>query len=285
MSQGLVIRATKNNVPTLFLIATPIGNLKDITLRAIETLKSVDIIYAEDTRVTKKLLDYYNISKPLISYHKFNEHERISEIKEHLENGLNVGFCSDAGMPVISDPGYLLVSNLKAEFNVVIIPGVTSTITALAGSGIAADKFSFLGFIDKKKTAKIKMLESYKNLEQTLIFFEVANRLFDTINTMYEIYGNRRCVIARELTKLYETYYEFNLGDDISNVTLKGEFVIIVEGYQEKTISDMEIIKNLQHLLTKNKTLKEAILITSESLNINKNKVYDLALKHKLNKE
>lgn len=285
MSTRLIKRRVNKDKSTLYLIATPIGNLSDITYRAVEVLNSVDIIYAEDTRVTAKLLNHYGIKKPLNSYHIFNEKDKITEIRNHLENGLNVGFCSDAGMPVINDPGYLLVSELKDLFNVVIIPGVTSPITALAGSSLPANSFSFLGFVEKKEQAKIKQLQKYVKIDHTLIFFEASNRLVNTLNIMHKVFGKRRCVVARELTKLYETYYEFTLGDDITDITLKGEFVILVEGYIKEEAIEKEIVIMLEKLLKENKTLKEAINIASSNLDIGKNQVYDLALKYKLNKE
>ncbi len=278
----IIRKSFKENKPTLYLVATPIGNLKDITLRALEVLKQVDFLYAEDTRVTKKLLDHFEIKKALQSYHMHNEEERVKEITEHLENGFNVAFCSDAGMPSISDPGYLLVNSLKANYNVVVIPGASASLTALVGSGLIAQPFSFIGFLPPKQTARKNILESLKNLNHTLIFFESAIKLEKTLNDLYKHLGKRKCVVARELTKMYETYYEFNLGEDISLIEKKGEIVIVVEGAPVIEVTDELIVKTLKNYLNKELSTKEAVYETSLLLNVNKNRVYKLALENKL---
>lgn len=279
----MIIRQSfTNQRPTLYLIATPIGNLNDITLRALEVIKEVDYLYAEDTRVTAKLLQHYNINKELISYHKFNEEEKLLDIKEKLEQGYNIGFCSDAGMPSISDPGYALASSFKADYNVVVIPGASASLTALVGSGLVIEPFTFIGFLEKKKGQKEKQILQYKDYEHALVFYETATRLNDSLDSLYKVLGNRKTVVARELTKIYETYYEFNLGDDVSEITLKGEFVIIVEGSSKIDATDEDILNLLKEYINNNYTKKEAIKQVSEKLNVNKNRVYQLTIDNKL---
>ncbi len=265
--------------PTLYLISTPIGNLKDLTIRALETLKKVDIIYAEDTRVTTKLLELYEIKKPLYSYHSFNEEQAIKEIFKHLENGLSIGYCTDAGTPGISDPGYYLVAEIKDYFPIVSIPGASSILAALVSSSLVPQPFTFVGFVGRKQTQRKKMLSVYKDYPHTLIFFESANRLSGLLDSLFEVYGKRKCVVARELTKLFETFYEFYLGDDYSKIELKGEFVVLVEGYQKDQISRDDILKLVDELLTQGMSKKDAIKKVSEKLEVAKNLVYQEVIK------
>lgn len=218
----------------LFLVPTPIGNLEDITLRAINVLKEVDLILAEDTRKSGILLKHLEISKPLKSYHKFNEHKALKEIIETLENGKNIALISDAGTPSISDPGFLITREcLKNNIEIETLPGPTALIPALCNSGLPSEKFVFEGFLPQKKGRQTR-LEQLGNEERTMIFYESPFRLLKTLYQFTEYFGEERKVsVSRELSKLHEEtvrgtlieviqYYEQN--------TLKGEIVIVVEG-------------------------------------------------------
>ncbi len=266
---------TKNK---LYLIATPIGNLGDITFRAIETLKSVDVIYAEDTRVTQKLLNHYSINKPLRSYHDHNEEEMALEIKNALIEGLNIGLVSDAGTPLISDPGYKVVDLIKDEYEIISIPGASATLTALTVSALPPQPHTFIGFLDTKESKRLETLNTFKYVPSTLIFYERGTRLEGIVKEMYEVFGKRRAVIARELTKLYETIYDFNLGEEL-DIELKGEFVLLVEGYKRKEITDERIKEEVLFLIKQGLTRKDAIISASKRLGVNKNKVYEVVIK------
>lgn len=266
------------NKPTLYLISTPIGNLKDITFRALETLKKVDLIYAEDTRVTFKLLNQYKINKRIESYHSFNEEEKTVEILNNLEKGLSVAFCTDAGTPGISDPGYFLVRKIKNDFPVVSIPGASAVLTAIIASGLTPQPFTFVGFTDKKKGKRKKELEQYKTYPHTLVFYERGSRILEFLNDLFMVFGKRKCVLAKELTKLYETYYEFDLGTEIKDLNFKGEFVVMISGYIEEEITEELIIKTAKEFLIKGFTKKDAVQLTSDKLNVSKNSVYKLII-------
>ncbi len=263
-----------------YLISTPIGNLGDITLRALETLKNVDVLYAEDTRVTLKLLNHYEIKRKLFAYYEYNEEEVLKDIKKHLENGLSVGYVSDAGTPGINDPGYGIVKNIKDEFKVISIPGPSAFLTALTSSGLPVQPFLFIGFLERKKEAREKAIKSFKEVPATLIFYERKDRIMPLIKDLHKIYGNRKIAIARELTKKFETIYSFNLADEIE-IELKGEFVLLVEGSKKEIISDEKIIEALNDFIKEGYSKKEAVLKVSELFNIAKNKIYKLSLKEK----
>lgn len=217
---------------TLFLVATPIGNLDDITLRAINTLKLVDYIVAEDTRHTLKLLNHLNISKPLISCYKENELIKTDIIISKLKSGNNIALVSDAGTPVVSDPGEKIVQAvIENNINVIPIPGPCALITALIASGISAKEFCFIGFLPVNKTEKINKLSSLYDLDQTLIFYESPHRIINTLTLMKDVLGNRQITLARELTKIHESFTRGYIDDILENIKEpKGEFVIIVEG-------------------------------------------------------
>ena len=192
---------------TLYVVGTPIGNLKDITLRAIETLSQVDVILAEDTRQTLKLLNHLNISKPQISYHRHNEADKIEMVVSLLDEGKNIALVSDAGMPIISDPGqglvkYLVSNNYKIE----VIPGATALITAIVRSGMDSTRFTFEGFLSVSKKQRIKRLEELKDEIRTMIFYEAPHKILYTLKDMYEVFGERNICICRELTKIHEEY-------------------------------------------------------------------------------
>ena len=220
---------------SLYIIATPIGNLSDITLRAIETLKNVDLVLAEDTRHSKKLFDHYEIKSPLTAFHEHNENEKASGIISEINSGKSIALISDAGTPLISDPGYQLVSEAKKiGINVVPIPGPNAAIAALSSSGIASNSFSFFGFLPSKQNSRLKILKTKRSLDETIIFYESPKRILATIKDMMVVFGEtRRVCLAKELTKSFETILNDNLmalmdylESDPSHQ--KGEFVLIV---------------------------------------------------------
>lgn len=214
----------------LYFVATPIGNLKDISLRALEILKSVDIIACEDTRKTSILLNHYDIHKRLISYHKNNEKTSAEGIIKLLESGQNIAVVSDAGMPVISDPGNILVKKLQENnLEYSVIPGANAGLSALLLSGFDASKFMFVGFLMGSKKSKIETLENIKNLDASLIFYVAPHDVLDTLDFLHGVLGDRRACLVKEITKMFETLEIFTLGETPC-MDLKGEFVLIVEG-------------------------------------------------------
>ena len=274
------IQRTLEAKPTLFLVATPIGNFDDMTFRSIEVLKSVDIIFCEDTRVTKVLLSHFNINTPLSSYHIFNENIKSDEIISFLEEGKNIALVSDAGLPGISDPGYLLTKKiLDSGFDVVSLPGASAFLTALIASGLPCEKFFFYGFLDHKKSQKKKELESVQDLKQTIIFYESPHRIQETLEVMYEVLGNREIAIARELTKKFEEYVRGNLEDIINaNLQLKGEMVIVVKGAQatkeQIDLLKLDIKDHFEYYKKKEFEEKEAMKMVAKDRKISKSDVY-----------
>lgn len=221
----------------IHIIPTPIGNLEDITFRAIRILKQVDLILAEDTRVTKKLLNHYKIKTRLSAYHSFNEHKQLDKIIKKLEDGTTIALVSDAGTPGISDPGFLLIREcIKKKIRVCCLPGATACIPAIIQSGITCNIFSFEGFLSLKKGRK-KQLLRILNQKQSSIIYESPHRILKTLNQLYEISPNRELVVLKELTKLHETEYRGPIKEiikSISNSRIKGEFVIIINGQKKE---------------------------------------------------
>ena len=219
----------------LYLVATPIGNLKDITLKALETLKAVDLIACEDTRHSHKLLQAYEIKKPLLSLHEHNEAQRAAGLIEKLRAGQSVALISDAGTPLISDPGYRLVAAvLEAGLEIEAIPGPCAAINALVASGLATDSFYFIGFLPAKSAARKRRFEALQNFPATLIFYESPHRILKFLDEAFEILGPRRLVLAREMTKKFEEIYRGVLQKSAETIPLrswKGEFVVLLAGY------------------------------------------------------
>ncbi len=265
-----------NDLPTLYLVATPIGNLQDMTYRAVSILQSVDVIYCEDTRVSGKLLHHYEIKKPMKTYHDFNKTMKSEDILNNLRNNQNIALISDAGYPLISDPGYYVIREaIKEGFNVVSIPGANALLSALVVSGIAPHPFVFYGFLDSKETKKRKELEKLKNHSETIVFYESPHRINKTIKAIDDVFGERNCVIARELTKKYEEILR-GTSKTLQDITdIKGEMVIIVEGEKEEIIiSDLSIIDELNKLISEGLSSKEAIKLVAKQRNLPKNDVY-----------
>lgn len=266
--------------PTLYLIPTPIGNFDDMTFRSVEVLKSVDYIYCEDTRVTKVLLSHFNILTPLRNYHIFNEDVKCDEIISLLKEGYNIALVSDAGLPCISDPGFLVSSNaIKQGMKVVSLPGASASLTALIASGLPNDTFYFNGFLNSKRTQRIKELEILSTKKETLIIYEAPHRIIETLKDIYEVFGNRRIVIARELTKKYEEYIRGTLEEIINNITeLKGEIVLIIEGSsidkEVKTLNEQTIQEHYNYYIKQGMIENEAMKRVAKDRNISKSIVY-----------
>lgn len=268
----------------LYLVATPIGNLEDITLRAINVLKNVDLIAAEDTRHTLKLLNHLEISKPMISCHRHNENEKSNKIIEKLKEGKNIAIVSDAGTPGISDPGEEVVKEaIKGNIQIIPIPGACAAINALIVSGIDTKEFYFLGFLPLNKKLRKEKLNEIKNINKTIILYEAPHKILNTINDLENILENRQVVFAREITKIHEEFIRGTIKEikeikeKIENP--KGEFVIIIEGNK-----NVENIENKLKLLTINEhynyyenkgySKKEIIKLIAKDRNVNKNEIY-----------
>lgn len=265
----------------LYLVATPIGNLEDITLRAINVLKNVDLIAAEDTRHTLKLLNHLEISKPMISCHRHNENEKSNKIIEKLKEGKNIAIVSDAGTPGISDPGEEVVKEaIKENIKIIPIPGACAAINALIVSGIDTKEFYFLGFLPLNKKLRKEKLNEIKNINKTIILYEAPHKILNTINDLENILENRQVVFAREITKIHEEFIRGTIKEIKEKIeNPKGEFVIIIEGNK-----NVENIENKLNLLTINEhynyyenkgySKKEIIKLIAKDRNVNKNEIY-----------
>ena len=269
------------------IVSTPIGNLKDITLRAIETLKSVDLILAEDTRVAKKLLNHFSINNRLESFNDKNESVKKENLIKKIKEGKNIAIISDAGTPLINDPGFKLIRFARKEnIKVTPIPGCTAVIAGLSASGISTDKFTFLGFLPRTKIKRRKNLSQLVHKQETLIFFESVHRIESTIIDMKELFGTeRKAVLCKEITKIHESFIGNNFLDITDHIKehqdkLKGEFTIIIEGNREKTI-DLKKIDNILDILQSEISSKDAIKICSIITGYTKSIIYKRLLERK----
>ena len=268
----------------LNIVSTPIGNLQDITFRAIEVLKSVDLILAEDTRVAKKLLNHYAIENKIASFNLINESQKTEKLIKKLKEGENIALIADAGTPLISDPGYLLIRSAREEsIQVIPVPGCSAAIAALTASGISSDRFTFYGFLPKTKVKQIKELIKFTNRPETLIFYESVHRIVNTIESMKEIFGaNRNAVLCKEITKLHESFIGNNLLEISTYLSknpdrLKGEFTIVVQGKKNTSI-DYEKIDFILSLLTPELSLKSSIKICAQITGFSKKIIYAYAV-------
>ena len=213
----------------LFIVATPIGNLEDITLRALRILREVDLIACEDTRRTRKLLAHYQISKRMVSYHEHNERDRTAELIEKLERGLNIALVSDAGTPLVSDPGFHIVREaIDKEIPVIPVPGPSAAITAISASGFPSLEFTFVGFLPSRSSARRARLKALSSIDTTLILYEAPHRIQETIKDALEILGDRECVLAREITKLHEEFVRGRLSEMKARNSVRGEVVLLI---------------------------------------------------------
>ncbi|TFB21052.1 16S rRNA (cytidine(1402)-2'-O)-methyltransferase [Filobacillus milosensis] len=282
-----VQKSFDSNDPLLYIVPTPIGNLDDMTFRAVKTLESVDLVACEDTRQSSKLLNHFNIDKPLLSYHEHNKHNREESIIEKLKEGQKIALVSDAGMPIISDPGFELVKRAREEgIDVTVLPGANAALTALVGSGIASQTFTFYGFLPRKKKDMVNVLEGLGKTDHTLIFYESPYRVKQTVEVLAQTYSNdRKIAVTRELTKKFEEYVygtldEVNLFMQSEKAELRGEFCIIVEGKEEFQTtesswwSELTLIEHVDHYVSDGFSKKDAIKKVSKDRNQSKNEVY-----------
>jgi 16S rRNA (cytidine1402-2'-O)-methyltransferase len=278
----------RNSVGILYIVATPIGNLQDMSLRAIEILKSVASIVAEDTRHSQQLLQHFSINTPVLALHEHNERERTQQLLQRLQQGEDLALISDAGTPLISDPGYYLVRELQlAGMKVVPIPGACAAIAALSAAGLATDRFIFEGFLPAKAGAREHRLTELCDENRTVIFYEAPHRVLDTLQAMLLVYGpGRRVVLARELTKLFETIKSAPLAELVEWVSAdpnqqRGEIVILVEGLKEVADAVLQEMRRILTTLLADLPLKQAVELTTKITGIKKNEVYALALELK----
>lgn len=274
----------------LYLVPTPIGNLKDITLRALEVLESVDIIAAEDTRQSLKLLNHFNIKKSLISYHQHNEQGKSEGIIEKLEEGVNIALVTDAGTPGISDPGSVIVTKcIEKEIQFEVLPGATAFTTALVYSGIDTTKFLFRGFLPRENKDRKPIIEELLNIRDTIIFYEAPHRLIDTLSYIKDTLGNRRIAICRELTKLHEEIYRGTISEGINYFETnrpRGEFVLVIEGKSDKEIkaekeaqwNDLTIEEHIIQVMESGLDKKQAIKMVAKERDLPKKEVYKYSL-------
>lgn len=267
----------------LYLVATPIGNLEDITLRALKVLKEVDIIAAEDTRHTLGLLNHFEISKPLISYYKQNESTKSEVLVEKLLEGKNIAVVSDAGTPGISDPGEQIVKvAIENNIEIIPIPGACAMVNALIASGMSTCEFSFIGFLSAVKKDRKEKLEDLKYETKTLIFYEAPHKLKNTLEDMLEILGDRNIVLAREITKIHEEFIRGKLSEIIKRLDdVKGEFVVIVQGSDEskkdvelKDLNNLTLEKHYEFYEKNGMSKKEIIKQIAKDRGVNKNEIY-----------
>lgn len=272
----LMIQNSYNDTPSLYLIPTPIGNLDDMTYRAVKVLEEVEVIFSEDTRVTLNLLNNFGIKKKLISLHEHNEDILKEKVLEYLKNGYSVGLVTDRGTPIISDPGYKTVKYISDNnYNVIALPGATAFVCALIASGISPQPFLFYGFLNSKDSKRRDELEMLKDNGYTMIFYEAPHRIMKTLNMMLGVFGDRDISISREITKKFETVYRGKLSDVIKNIPEKGEFVIVVSGCVEKVIDDNLSIKEAVNLYIKaGLDVMTAIKKVAKDRKIPKNEVY-----------
>ena len=274
----------RNNIGTLYLVPTPIGNLKDVTSRTLEIYNLVDYIACEDTRNTSKLLHLLGIDKPTFSCHEHNELTASNKIISDLLDGKNIAYSSDAGMPCISDPGYLLLNKcIENNINIIPLPGANAALTALIASGLETKHFLFYGFLDPKISQKERELEDLINFPYTIIFYESPHKIYDTLKSLYKIFGNRKITICRELTKLHEEFIRTDLleASKIEN-NLIGEMVLVVEGNNKEkssSIDDESISELYNKLINNGLSNKDAVIDLSTLFDIKKNALKKLTMK------
>ena len=262
--------------PSVYIVPTPIGNLGDITNRALETLKNVDVIFSEDTRVILQLLNYFNIKNKLIHMDDHNEDTVKEKVLEYLKNDKNVAIVTDRGTPIISDPGYKTVKFLKEKgYNVIALPGACAFVPALVMSSISSEHFTFYGFLSSKTSKMYEELENLKDSDYTLVFYEAPHRIIKTLNAMLEVFGDRYISISREISKLHESVFVGKISEVINTfVDIKGEFVIIVSPNNETVSTTMSIIDSVNMYIRSGLNSMEAIKRVAKERKIPKNDVY-----------
>lgn len=262
--------------PSVYLVPTPIGNLEDMTFRAINVLKEVDVIFSEDTRVTLQLLNHFEIKNKLIALHDHNEEIVKDKVIEYLKNGKNVAIVTDRGTPIISDPGYKTVKYIKDNgYNVIGLPGACAFVPALIASSINSEHFTFYGFLSSKESKMKQELEYLKDSEYTLVFYEAPHRIERTLKYMFEIMGDRYISISREISKLHESVFVGKISEALSITSdFKGEFVIVVSPDEDVIFDDMSIVDSVNFYIKKGINKMDAIKMVAKERKIPKNDVY-----------
>lgn len=269
----------------LYIVPTPIGNLEDITYRALKVLENADMIAAEDTRQTKKLLSHYELHTPLVSYHEHNKLDRERYLIGEIQSGKTIALVSDAGMPGVSDPGFELVNRAVQEgIHAIVLPGANAALCALVGSGLNTDRFYFYGFLPRKKKERKEELEGLRRMTSTLIFYESPHRLKEVVKSVQEVFGNRQMALARELTKKYEEYIRGKADEVVEWVhqnEIRGEFCVIVEGNEESGLEEEELwwaafslIEHIEHYIEEGQSSKDAIKQVAKDRRMPKREVY-----------
>ena len=269
--------------PTLYLISTPIGNLEDFTFRAVNLLREVNLIYAEDTRRARILMQHYDIKTPLKSYHAHNEKGRVDEMLGALKEGQSLALISDAGTPRISDPGDVIVpAVIDAGYPVVPIPGASALLSALMGARQDVQAFTFLGFLPLQNKARKTLLSRFKETPETLVFYEAPHRILATLKALYEAFGSRQVTLAKELTKKFETFYDFTLQETIEIPEIRGEYVIIIEGAKAMIpLTQEDMLEHVQLLIEDGYSEMDAIKEVANIRKLKKNVVYMAFQQHK----
>ena len=264
-----------DNSPSVYIVPTPIGNLEDMTFRAIETLKKVNVIFSEDTRVTRQLLNHYEIKNKLIHMDDHNEELVKNNVLDYLKDGKNVAIVTDRGTPIISDPGYKTVKFLKENgYNVIALPGACAFVPALVASGISSEHFTFYGFLSSKEKKMYDELDMLKDSEYTLIFYEAPHRIIRTLNAMLEVFGDRYISISREISKLHESVFVGTISEAVDTIDVKGEFVIVVSPSEEVMATDMSITDNVNMYIKSGLSSMDAIKRVAKERKIPKNEIY-----------
>ena len=272
-----MVQNSFDNSNSLYIVPTPIGNLEDITFRALNVLKKSDIILCEDTRTSSILLKHFNINKRLVSCHEYNEKKIVYKIIQFLKDGLNLALITDQGTPIISDPGFFVVKDvINAGFNVVSLPGATAFVPALTSSGIAPSPFLFYGFLNSKKSKRLSELCELKNVPYSIIFYESVHRITDTLSDLLNIFGNREISLCREITKLHEQIFRGKISDVLNQLEdLKGEFVLVVSGNDNIfDFGSLDVVEHVNLYVSDGLSVNDSIKKVAKERNVAKSIIY-----------
>ena len=272
-----MVQNSFDNSNSLYIVPTPIGNLDDITFRALNVLKKSDIILCEDTRTSSILLKHFNINKRLVSCHEYNEKKIVYKIIQFLKDGLNLALITDQGTPIISDPGFFVVKDvINAGFNVVSLPGATAFVPALTSSGIAPSPFLFYGFLNSKKSKRLSELCELKNVPYSIIFYESVHRITDTLSDLLNVFGNREISLCREITKLHEQIFRGKISDVLNQLEdLKGEFVLVVSGNDNIfDFGSLDVVEHVNLYVSDGLSVNDSIKKVAKERNVAKSIIY-----------
>ena len=272
-----MIQNSFDNSNSFYIVPTPIGNLDDITIRALNVLKNSDIILCEDTRTSSILLKHFNIKKKMISCHEYNEKIIVDKILYFLDNGFSLALITDQGTPIISDPGFFVVKDVvKAGYNVISLPGATAFVPALTSSGIAPSPFLFYGFLNSKKSKRLSELRELKNLPYTIIFYESVHRILDTLSDLLNVFGNRDISLSREISKLHEQIFRGKISEILNQLSdLKGEFVIVVSGNENVfNFGSLDVVEHVNLYISDGLSVNDSIKRVARERNVAKSIIY-----------